>query len=571
MRKPVPFLMLAIWLGCLVAYAQTVTIDSPREVRIAEGTKLCDQADGLVAERKYAEALSLYRDVLKILPTSPRAKGGVAACEGKLKEAAAAPKAVVETPKPAPVAQAAPPAAPLAVPVAMASPTVQLGRRLLPPNPDDYEAYSMFGEMLDWTKSTVSQYKKLPEGNMLIVTAHGWDPGGQLEDGQLVTLVQELREIRCPVVLTLLKQTKLTTAGYAQLAGLPNVVALAVQQCATVDDEVLASFAKIPALRSLMLNECHKVTDVGVKRLAALQDLQYLNVAKCELVTSEGVKALSACPKLASLNLWGTQGFADVTALTGLTSLRALVMFSKLDSKTLPELGKLKKLQTLNMSGNNFERDYSFLAALPELETLTIADDHMLSDIGKSDLAGCRNLKSLSLPNCGGLTGSVAPLAALTQLESLSLSYCQEFTGEGLRELAVLPKLEALSITEASKVGSPALGEIAALTQLKSLNLWNCDLSDAGLAQLASLKGLQKVGLAGKAITDVTLQLLGGLPALEEVSLRDTIEVTDAGLLALAQAPAMKRVAIRYSKVTPAGIGAAKAAKPGLVTEVIAP
>lgn len=59
-----------------VATPSLVTVDSPREARIAEGTRLCDLADKLLAEGKRAEALKLYQEVLKFLPTSPRARAG---------------------------------------------------------------------------------------------------------------------------------------------------------------------------------------------------------------------------------------------------------------------------------------------------------------------------------------------------------------------------------------------------------------------------------------------------------------------------------------------------------------
>ncbi|MEN6644021.1 MAG: hypothetical protein ABFE08_16410 [Armatimonadia bacterium] len=104
MKKIVLLLLVGI-LGVIVtAQAQTATVDSPREVRIAEGTKLCDQADKLLAEGKVQDALKLYQAALKILPTSPRAKAGVE----KAKGAAAAPQATAQ-----PTPPAAPPLPPL--------------------------------------------------------------------------------------------------------------------------------------------------------------------------------------------------------------------------------------------------------------------------------------------------------------------------------------------------------------------------------------------------------------------------------------------------------------------------
>ncbi|MEN6644024.1 MAG: hypothetical protein ABFE08_16425 [Armatimonadia bacterium] len=108
MSRATIYLVMAVWLAVMVGvHAQTVTPTSPREVRIAEGIKLCDQADKLLAEGKAQDALKLYQSALKILPTSPRAKAGVEKAK-------------------------APPAAPVAVPAPPAAETVPV---LEPPKP----------------------------------------------------------------------------------------------------------------------------------------------------------------------------------------------------------------------------------------------------------------------------------------------------------------------------------------------------------------------------------------------------------------------------------------------------
>ncbi|MEN6644025.1 MAG: hypothetical protein ABFE08_16430 [Armatimonadia bacterium] len=81
MTKATLFLSVILLLGAtVVSSAETVTATSPREVRIAEGTKLCDQADKLLAEAQAQEAMKLYQQVLTFLPTSPRAKAGRSTC-----------------------------------------------------------------------------------------------------------------------------------------------------------------------------------------------------------------------------------------------------------------------------------------------------------------------------------------------------------------------------------------------------------------------------------------------------------------------------------------------------------
>lgn len=50
--------------------------------QIERGTKLCSQADSLLAQGKKAEARKKYEEVLTFLPESPRAQKGVEACAG---------------------------------------------------------------------------------------------------------------------------------------------------------------------------------------------------------------------------------------------------------------------------------------------------------------------------------------------------------------------------------------------------------------------------------------------------------------------------------------------------------
>lgn len=80
MRSAVRVMAMVIFAGLIGGPVGAVSKQDPEAVRIAEGIKLCDQADGLLAQGKPAEALKLYRQVIEFLPTSPRAKGGVGKC-----------------------------------------------------------------------------------------------------------------------------------------------------------------------------------------------------------------------------------------------------------------------------------------------------------------------------------------------------------------------------------------------------------------------------------------------------------------------------------------------------------
>ncbi len=89
-------------LGLLLAVPRLSAVSpaDPVSVRIAAGTKACDEADKLLAEGKVAEALKLYQEVLTYLPTSPRAKAGVVACKASPEVAGtAAPESATAAPE----------------------------------------------------------------------------------------------------------------------------------------------------------------------------------------------------------------------------------------------------------------------------------------------------------------------------------------------------------------------------------------------------------------------------------------------------------------------------------------
>ena len=372
--------------------------------------------------------------------------------------------------------------------------TLMLGKLRLPADPDDYTAYRGVVPP-DVPGCPASEYP-IPDGFMLFAMAAN-DSRGQLSDDGLKALADDLRKVKCPVVLHLDFQTKLTPtgyahlaglpnvvalsldfdegiddqvleaiakvpnlraldlcacpkitpAGYAHLAGLPNVIALSLQQNQGLNDQALEAIAKVPNLRSLELNECHSVTDTGVKQLAKLKGLQYLNVAKCERVTAQGVRALRACPKLASLNLWGTSGFTDVSALGTLPALREVTLCSDIPAKSLAGLATSRGLHRLVIDGVGFAgKELDFLTALTSLEDLSVNRNPLLRDLAITAIGRTSGLKRLDLSGCEALAGGFASLSGLTQLETLDLSGCRALTDKGLMALAEAKTLKTVRV-----------------------------------------------------------------------------------------------------------------------------
>ncbi len=101
-------------------------------------------------------------------------------------------------------------------------------------------------------------------------------------------------------------------------------------------------------------------------------------------------------------------------------------------------------------------------------------------------------------------------------------------TDAGLKELAGFKQLQSLSLS-GTKVTDAGLKQLAGLTQLQTLMLECTNVTDAGLKELATLTQLHWLYLEGTTVTDTGLNELAVLKQLQVLSLEGT-KVTDAGL-----------------------------------------
>lgn len=111
--------------------------------------------------------------------------------------------------------------------------------------------------------------------------------------------------------------------------------------------------------------------------------------------------------------------------------------------------------------------DVTPLAALTQLRSLSLAGCTGLRDIGP--LAKLTQLQSLYLIGCSDIT-RVGPLAALTQLRELSLAWCTGLTAAD--PLAALVQLEYLSLEHCTRLRD--MTPLAALVRLRRLDLDSC-------------------------------------------------------------------------------------------------
>ena|SRR5438128_1132340 len=95
--------------------------------------------------------------------------------------------------------------------------------------------------------------------------------------------------------------------------------------------------------------------------------------------------------------------------------------------------------------------------------------------------------------------------------------------------------------------------ELAGLKELHRLDLFDANVTDAGLKEIAALKQLQWLELSGTRVTDAGLKHLAALQELRELELESTA-VTDAGLRELAALKKLEQLNLCFTKVTDVGL-----------------
>ncbi|HEY1191559.1 MAG TPA: hypothetical protein VGE74_28260 [Gemmata sp.] len=162
-------------------------------------------------------------------------------------------------------------------------------------------------------------------------------------------------------------------------------------------------------------------------------------------------------------------------------------------------------------------RSVRWLVELPWLESL---DAYRMTDEGLGAVSRLPALRRLRLETSDVTDRGAVKLAALAQLEELSLDHCTAVTDRGVAKIATLPKL-------------------------RDLGLKYCSISDAGVERLADLPALASVDLNGcAALTDRAAEVLASIPTLHTVSMVGCWRLTDRGLGALAGMPKLVYVGV---------------------------
>ncbi|MES2832174.1 MAG: hypothetical protein V4695_09295 [Pseudomonadota bacterium] len=164
--------------------------------------------------------------------------------------------------------------------------------------------------------------------------------------------------------------------------------------------------------------------------------------------------------------------------------------------------------------------------AFPFLEKMSIGFDGRNGWESLAHLEKLKNLRQLDIAAKNLQDEDFYSISQLKNLESLSLSDCEQITDAGFRMLANLPRLEAISVQDLALVKGTGPAMLAKMAGLRKLDIGHCARFDpATLALLSDLPDLKIFSLDGV----LSLEHLAGLSGLTDLKLSGKIALTEVG------------------------------------------
>jgi Leucine-rich repeat (LRR) protein len=401
-----------------------------------------------------------------------------------------------------------------------------------------------------------------------------------------------------PITAIDLSNSKVTDADLGHLRELKSLHTLNLAGCAEIGDPGLPYLSGLTALEELNLTGT-KVKGDGLISLKGLTKLTKLLLPEKTMLTGPLLTALAALPDLEKLNcVIGEPSHPRLAAIARMTSLKQLDLSGvTLTNRKLAYLKNLTALESLKLGsdGELTDRGLENLKGLPALQNLSIPNFRG-TNAGLANLRGLSNLKTLKL--WGPQITDLGNLSSLGQLERVTLDGlnikdgalaafrgCEKLhdifaadtplTDKAFDQLAEVKNLEFADLSR-TKVTDAGLAKLNGLEELRGLRLEGTAIDGTGFAALRELPRLNRLLLAGSKVNDAGLAAIARLPRLrildlsktavtnaglsplkqgrqfEELTLADCPQITDEAIATLKTLPALKRVVLTGTKVSPA-------------------
>jgi len=295
--------------------------------------------------------------------------------------------------------------------------------------------------------------------------------------------------MKCPpALLPLAVLTFSLTFSFAPcgLAGDPAVVAALQAKGAQVTETA-------GEITGLAFKDNKGLTEADYRQIRGLDHLKMLS---CGMgLDDAGVKVLAGLPALEQFSTNGmTASDEGVRALAACKALRSIAFFHPGKSFTGTGLAAL--------------------AAIPNLERLTVAGSTEFGDDGLAAVAQLSHLKEFRTWHAGATVEGIRKLQALKELKSLTIGQRLAnkppvmVSDDTVAAVAGMPSLEMLSLQE-SRLTLPALAKLKQLPNLKRLTLDGIDLTETQIAALR--QQLPKTDIKWTAPNDAARKRIGGL------------------------------------------------------------
>jgi Leucine-rich repeat (LRR) protein len=282
-----------------------------------------------------------------------------------------------------------------------------------------------------------------------------------------------------------------------------------------VSDADLERLSGLPKLNRLVLAHT-RLTDAGFANLAALKGVRELDCYYAEFFTADALAHLAGWQSLERLVLRGTRvtskAFEHIVRLKSLRSLD--VAYTQIDDANLDLLAELPALETLALGGNRVSAaglaqlrllkglrhlDLSGVQRVDSGEWGIVLNPSTLGEIGGLTALRSLNLSGATLTDVGadrpGLKESVRQtiegldrIAKLSNLETLDVSRLP-LSAAALAPLAALPRLRELRANLAPTLGEPAVPVLLRFPALAKVRV-DGSIPPPAMARLAAQRPL---------------------------------------------------------------------------------
>lgn len=281
--------------------------------------------------------------------------------------------------------------------------------------------------------------------------------------------------------------------------------------------------------------------DSMLKDVCERCELKYADLAYSRNLTDDGLKALAgetaleqlglaSCPKLSATGLGH---------LTGLTKLQLLVVSNNewVEQAALEAIGKLAGLRVLQLAGCKKLADTHLaeLSKLPALELLYLLN---CPQLGKGAFANLAKVPALRCIELTGTSPSAKALVALSASKTITELAMNEYwlDQERAQALTKFAELRLLQLVRAHPRPG-ALAVLATLPKLEILTLQQADCSDAGIVALATAPALKHLVVSGNdRFTDYGLAALARSKTLLRLDATECRNLSEDGIAAFKKA-----------------------------------